>query len=162
VQPPLPEVDLISYLVFGIPSSQAQGAQFNAVQNVAAYFSSALSNEFERALISDVGFPIDMLEIRPALASGSVGGGSVTQVYAGWQIGQKVFFTVNTGFCSQGGFDLRNSFGAGLELRFSQHWRSQLSFEPTFQACGVRGFGTQLTPTTSYQVGSDVFWEREF
>jgi translocation and assembly module TamB len=158
---PLPEVDLISYLVLGVPSSQAQGAQFNAVQNVAAYFSTALSNEFERALISDVGFPIDMLEIRPALASGAPGGG-VTQVYAGWQIGQKVFFTVNTGFCSQAAFDLRNSIGAGLELRFSRHWRSQLSFEPTFQNCGIRGFGTQFTPTVTYQVGSDVSWEREF
>ncbi|HEU4699599.1 MAG TPA: translocation/assembly module TamB domain-containing protein [Gemmatimonadales bacterium] len=161
VQPPLPEVDLVSYLILGVPSSQAQGAQLSAVQNVTSYLTSALSNEFERALISDVGFPIDMLEIRPSIAFGAQQS-TVTQLIAGWQIGQKVFFTVNTGFCSQAAFSLQRNIGAGIELRFSEHWRTQLSFEPTFQECGVRALGRQLAPTTNYQVGTDVFWEREF
>ena len=164
IQPPIPEVDLISYLIFGVPSSQAQPSQLTAISNVAAYLSSTASNELERWLISDLGFPIDMLEIRPAVSfTGNQSSvfGNVTQLAAGWQIGQKVFLTLNAGFCGADQFGA-NNLGAGLEMRFSPRWRAQVAFEPTFQDCGVRGFGQQLGVESRYQIGADVFREWEF
>ena len=69
------------------------------MQTGLAYFSSALSSELERALIQDIGVPIDLIEIRPGVSSGSGGVDSLTQLAAGWQIGKKTFLTFNAGFC---------------------------------------------------------------
>jgi len=47
-----------------------------------------------------------------------------------------------------------------VDYRLTRDWRLQTSFEPTYQGCG-RNLG-QFGPTTSYQVGFDALWEREF
>jgi len=60
----------------------------------------------------------------------------------------------NTAFGAQ-------NFGATFEYRFSQAWRFQTSFEPTFSSCTVAGYSSYLT-TNRYQIGADLFWEREF
>ena len=163
IQPPIPEVDLVSYLIFGVPSSQAQQlGQSRQLEVAASYFTSAFSAELERYLVSDLGLPVDLIEIHPAVASGAAGS-SITQVTAGWQIGTKLFFTLNAGVCggNLGGLGAQ-SLGTSLEFRFSQEWRTQLSLAPTFQSCGIRGFGSELTPNVKYQFGVDLLWNREF
>jgi hypothetical protein len=159
------DVDLVSYLIFGVPSSQAQPGELGQLQNIASFLSPAAFNELERALISDLGLPIDVFEIRPGVGGifGSPAtGGSVTQVAAGLQIGQRVFLTLSAGFCDLRQFSYEN-LGAGIEVRFSQAWRAQLAFEPTLrESCGVTGFESRLAPNARYQVGFDLFWEREF
>ncbi|HET8649920.1 MAG TPA: translocation/assembly module TamB domain-containing protein, partial [Gemmatimonadales bacterium] len=163
IQPPIPEVDLVSYLIFGVPSSQAQLlGQGKQLSVAASYVTSAFSSELERALVSDLGLPVDLIEIRPGVGNGA-GGSNITQVTAGWQIGTKLFFTVNAGLCGGNLSGLgAQSIGTSLEFRFSQEWRSQLSLAPTFQDCGIRGFGNTLTPNTRYQIGVDLLWDREF
>jgi translocation and assembly module TamB len=158
--PPISETDLVSYLVTGYPANEAARlGQSNALQTGLSYFSSALSSELERALIQDLGVPLDLIEIRPGVARGR-GAQSLTQLAAGWQLGSKTFLTLNAGFCPEnlGQFSY-NNLGASLEFRFSREWSLQTSVEPTLQSCR-RDFG--ITTTNTYQIGSDIRWEREF
>ncbi|HZA97373.1 MAG TPA: hypothetical protein VE399_01260, partial [Gemmatimonadales bacterium] len=124
-----------------------------------SYFSSALSSELERALIQDLGVPLDLIEIRPGVSYGR-STQALTQLAAGWQLGSKTFLTLNAGFCPEnlGQFSY-NNLGASLEFRFSREWSLQTSVEPNLQSCR-QDF---LNPTSnSYQIGSDIRWEREF
>jgi translocation and assembly module TamB len=158
--PPISETDLVSYLVTGYPANEAARlGQSNALQTGLSYFSSALSSELERALIQDLGVPLDLIEIRPGVAHGR-GVQSITQLAAGWQLGSKTFLTLNAGFCPEnlGQFSY-NNLGASLEFRFSREWSLQTSVEPTLTSCRT-DFGAITTNT--YQIGSDIKWEREF
>lgn len=159
VGPPIPETDLASYLIFGAPASDAAAAgQQTAVQSAVAAFSS----EFERFLISDLGVPIDYVEFQPGISAG--GGAAVSRFAFGWRVGNKSFVTLNAGFCggsSQSNTFGAQNFGASFEYRFSRAWRFQTSFEPTFTTCSLAGYNPYLS-TSPYQVGADVFWEKEF
>ena len=157
ITPPLAEVDLVSYLILGLPAGQAQGIQQNAIQNTMSILTSALSSDLERAIVADLGLPVDLIEIRPALAGGTIAGGNITQLAAGWQVGSKLFLRLNAGFCSQNG---ATNVGASLDFRFSRSWRLQGSFEPTYRTCRV--VANAFRPSSSYQIGFDVLWDREF
>jgi autotransporter translocation and assembly factor TamB len=157
--PPISQTDLVSYLVTGYPANEAARLGLgNALETGLSYFSSALSSELERALIQDIGIPLDVIEIRPGVSRGS--GSTLTQVAAGWQLGSKTFLRFNAGFCPEnlGQFTYSN-LGASLEFRFSKEWRLQTSVEPSLQSCH-QDFG--ITNTNPYQVGADIRWEREF
>jgi translocation and assembly module TamB len=160
VRPPISETDLISYIITGYPASDAQllGGG-TAVQTGLAYFSS----ELERALIQDIGVPIDLIEIRPGASSSPTGaGGSLTQLAAGWQIGKKTFLTFNAGFCPDFSQVSYKNLGANLEFRFSREWKLQSSVEPTIQSCTNFVVSNQFGNSSLYQVGLDILWEREF
>jgi translocation and assembly module TamB len=160
LNPPISETDLVAYLVTGYPANEAARlGQTNALETGLSYFSSALSSELERALIQDLGVPLDLIEIRPGVSTGA-GIPALTQLAAGWQLGSKTFLTLNAGFCAEnlGQFSY-NNLGASLEFRFSREWSLSTSVEPTLQSCR-RDFG--ITITNPYQIGSDIRWEREF
>jgi translocation and assembly module TamB len=154
IQPPLAEADLVSYLILGVPASQAQGIDQTAFSNAASILTSAVSSDVERALIADLGLPVDLLEIRPAIAGGTISGDALTQLAAGWQLGRRVFLRVNAGYCTES-----IGFGASVDYRFSRAWRVQTSFEPTHRSCRALN---EFRPTGSYQIGFDVLFERDF
>ncbi len=163
IRPPISETDLISYLITGYPANEATlVGQGNALATGLSYFSSALSSELERALIQDLGVPIDLIEIRPGVSSSPTGGGSYTQLAAGWQIGKKTFLTFNAGFCPDLSQLSHRNLGASLEFRFSHEWKLQSNLEPSFQSCNGVARVTNLTTFNPYQVGFDILWEREF
>jgi autotransporter translocation and assembly factor TamB len=167
-RPPLSELDIVSYLITGAPASEAmaQGqAQAALVTNGAAWLLSAGASALENTLVSDLGLPIDMLQIRPVVSGGTQGQNLTTAfaLAAGWQLGRKVFLTFNAGFCpsSLSSFDYRN-FGAGIEWRVSPEWRVRGVVEPLLRLCGVTAVGQNLSTSLRYQVGADVLWQREF
>jgi translocation and assembly module TamB len=167
VRPPVSETDLVSYLLAGAPLSQTgQGGQSLVANAALSYALGAASNELERALVSDLGVPIDLLQIRPVVTTG-VGSGSSVQtalsLSAGKQLGNKTFVSVNAGFCpnSLSSFDYRN-LGMGIEYRFSRQWKGQIVMEPALRYCGVTSLGANLTTATLYQFGGDILWEKEF
>jgi translocation and assembly module TamB len=163
VRPPITETDLVSYLITGYPANEAnQVGQGGALQTGLAYFSSALSSELERALIQDLGVPIDLIEIRPGVSASPAGGATLTQLAAGWQIGKKTFLTFNAGFCPDFSQLSYKNLGASLEFRFSHEWKLQSSVEPTIQSCSNFGTTNRLGNTNPYQIGFDILWEREF
>jgi translocation and assembly module TamB len=163
VRPPLTETDIVSYLMFGRPSSNlASGGAPGTSERLALDAGlSVLSSELERTLISDLGFPVDFIQIRPAVgASGSGAASGVTELRAGWQVGRQWFLTFNAGFCGLSQFSY-NSVGASVEYRFQRHWRAQLSVEPLLACVGGRQVDP-LSTTGRYQVGLDLFWEKEY
>jgi translocation and assembly module TamB len=163
IRPPISETDLISYLITGYPANEATLlGQGSALQTGLSYFSSALSSELERALIQDIGVPIDLIEIRPGVSSSPNGAGSLTQLAAGWQIGKKTFLTFNAGFCPDFSQLSYKNLGASLEFRFSREWKLQTAVEPTVQSCSSFGTANRFANTSLYQVGFDILWEREF
>ena len=155
----LPQTELISYLMFGVPSVGNAGVSGEAGNTGAYVASSALSGmvsgELSRALVSDLGVPLDYVDIRPGSASDPFSGSVFT---AGWQIGPRTFFIVNAGFCQGRPVTLYNTLGASVQYRMSGEWRTQASFEP-LRTCLA---GTQATSNVDRQLGLDLFWERRF
>jgi hypothetical protein len=167
VRPPVSETDLVSYLVAGAPLSQTgQGGQSLVGNALLSYALGAASSEIERALVSDLGLPIDLLQIRPIVGAGSGSSGSLSTAFsvsAGKQLGSRTFVSLNAGFCpsSLSSFDYRN-LGVGIEYRFSRQWKGQLVMEPALRYCGQTALGSTLTSSTLYQFGGDLLWEKEF
>lgn len=168
--PTLSETELVSYLMFGRPSfaldqtgGANQGGEQAALQTGIAYLSSALSTEIERALVSDLGVPVDFVEIRPGGAGGSFvnPNAGLTTLSAGWQIGKRTFFTFNAGLCPNLGQLSYKSFGASVEQRLDPWLRAQVSVEPV-QTCQTTSVVDALGATNQYQLGLDLLWEREY
>jgi translocation and assembly module TamB len=162
-RPPLSETELVSYLVYGRPSFSLQGSAQGdnpAVQALMSYLSSALSSEIQRTLISDLGVPIDYIDIRPGQvgANSAAGQGTsaqVAQVYAGWQIGRDWFVTVVADLCTN-----TQRLYPSAEYRISRQFRLKGSVEPAYSCqtlAGQPSFSAQ-----KYQVGLDFLWEREY
>jgi translocation and assembly module TamB len=164
VRPPLSETELVSYLVYGRPSFSLQGGGTQgdnpALSAAVSYLSSALSSEIQRTLISDLGVPIDYIEIRPGqVAAGTVSGtgtsAQLAQVYAGWQIGRQWFVTLVADLCTNA-----QRFYPSAEYRVSREFRLKGSVEPSYSCNAIAGqpsFAAQ-----KYQVGLDLLWEREY
>lgn len=165
-RPPLSELDIVSYLVTGSAASEATaqgGAQAALVANAYSYALSAGATVLEQTIGQQLG--MDMLQIRPVVSGGGQGQSLTTAfaLNAGWQVGRKVFLTLNAGFCpsSLSQFDYRN-FGAGIEWRVSPEWKIQGVVEPLLRLCGVTAVGQNVSSSLRYQVGADVLWQREF
>jgi translocation and assembly module TamB len=169
--PTLSETELVSYLMFGRPSfaldqTTAAGpgsSEQAALQTGLAYLSSALSSEIERALVSDLGVPVDFVEIRPGGAGGSFvsANAGLTTLSAGWRIGNRTFFTFNAGLCPNLGQLSYRSFGASIEQRLNPWVRAQASVEPV-RTCQPNVAVDALGATNQYQLGFDLLWDREY
>ncbi len=164
-RPPLSQTELVSYLMFRRPTFSLQGqgnqsSQYAAVQAGLSYLSSALSSELQRTLISDLGVPIDFIDIRTGGGStsglsGQSGSTQVAQVAAGWQIGRRWFVTVVADLCTNA-----QRFYPSAEFRISRVLRLKASVEPAY-SCQAAVINPTLS-TNKYQVGLDVLWEREY
>ena len=152
----LSQTEIVSYLLFGRPSV-AQGQSGNGTREgdvvrsaAGSIFAAGLSGELERTLVSDLGVPLDYLEIRPGDPIRPLEGAMLA---AGWQIGTRTFLTLNAGFC-ESQRDFSKMLGATLQFRFSPEWRTEASFEPV-RTCGA-------TAAQERQFGFDLFWERRY
>ncbi|HEV8149387.1 MAG TPA: translocation/assembly module TamB domain-containing protein [Gemmatimonadales bacterium] len=165
-RPPMSEPELMSLLVLGTSENTLTGLQSSQFQ--LSYFKAApfiaLSSELQRTIVSDLGIhAIDILEIRPGIASsGLIGGAGPTELAIGKALTRKLFVTANAGFCvgsSQPTFSPQN-LGATLEYRIRRDLRAQLAAEPV-QTCLLRGvdiFGI----TKRYQFGAELRWDRDY
>jgi hypothetical protein len=157
--------DIVSYLVFGRSEAQlaANTAQNTGQALLAQGVFTTLFGEIERSVVQG-GTGLDLLEFRPALSpDGSASGFS--RFAAGMQLGSRWFVSLNAGFCLGGeqasSISARN-FGASIEYRFARDWRVQASAEPS-QACVSSQLSEAInTIARRYQLGADLFWEREY
>lgn len=153
----LSQTEIISYLLFGKPSFELSGGaggfggQTSAVKSAVA---NIVSGELERTLVSDLGVPLDYVEISPGDPADPLSG---AQVEAGWQIGRKTFLIVNAGFCPNRPVAINNTLGASFQVRLSPEWRTEASFEPV-RTCT----DPLLQQSFGRQVGLDLFWERRY
>ncbi len=164
-RPALSQTELVSYLMFGRPTFSlqgqgGQGSQYAAVQAGLSYLTSAFSSEIQRALISDLGVPIDFIDIRTG-AGGSVGlagqsgSAQLAQVAAGWQIGRRWYVTLVADFCTN-----TQRFYPNAEFRMTRELRLKTSVEPSY-SCQV-ALNQPALSVNKYQVGLDLLWEREY
>lgn len=154
----LSQTEIISYLIFGRSSFELAGAGERAAvtQSVLQVAASAFSGELERTLVSDLGVPLDYVEID--LRPGAGGVGSSALFAAGWQIGGRTFLTLNAGVCPGQQVPLSSLVGATLQFRISPEWRTEASVEPV-RSCSQLGTGEGAVQR---QFGIDLFWERRY
>ncbi len=170
--PPLPESDMLSYLVTGEPAYALLGSTPYAEQG--ATLALRLASSYLSSRLA--GGRFDVVQVEPtALAPGEAanlrGNGlgilAATRVGLGGQIARNTYFTFSTGLCglapqSSGGGDALSLFarglGAKIERRFDGGRSLSLGLEPgsSAQACGRLGISRtfQQTPT---QIGFDFF-----
>ncbi len=164
VRPALSQTELVSYLMFGRPTfslqgTNGQGSQYAAVQAGLSYLSSALSSEIQRSLITDLGVPIDYLDIKTGGAgaglAGQTGSAQVATVAAGWQIGRRWFVSVVADLCTN-----TQRFYPNAEYRVSRQVKLKTSVEPAY-SCQV-ALNQPALSVNKYQVGLDLLWDREY
>lgn len=165
-RPPISETEIISYLLFGMPSFQAIGqggrnAELfgTATTFVSRYAAAAVSGQLERSLITDLGVPLDYVQIRPGDVRGQ-GGGFLTgtEISFGKQVtilGLPAFWTWSPRICPTQ--TVSEYLGASAELRIRRQWLLAFSHEPVGPCSGVL---SPAASTTRYQLGLDLFWER--
>jgi translocation and assembly module TamB len=161
-QPPIPESEIISYLLFNAPSFEAAGAgaerqqlAFASLQLGYSAVLGSISSELERALISDLGVPIDYFQIR---AAETVRGNDMSnvQIAVGRQIDDNLFVTLSPRLCNVSqAVDL---FYPSVEYRMGRYWKFTFSADPA-QPCGVL---TTRAGDFRTQLGVDVLWDRRY
>jgi hypothetical protein len=147
----------MSYLLFGRPAfelGQAGVAGGDAL--VKSAVASMVSGELERTLVSDLGVPLDYVEIRPGDPDAPLSGALLA---AGWQIGARTFLTLNAGFCEGRRLSLSSTIGATWQFRISPEWRTEASFEPV-RTCGSPQ--AESSTNVQRQLGLDLLWERRY
>ncbi len=153
----LSEPEIINYLLFGAPTLEAGASQSGFESRlVTQQVFGALSGQIEYSLITDMGVPLDYLQIRPTT---SLGGLTGFQAAFGKQfqvLGTTAFLSASPHFCSKEQLRLEG-VGAGLEFRLNRQWLISASVDP-LRSCEI---GTAWT-APNYQFGADLFWEKRF
>ncbi|MEO7995925.1 MAG: translocation/assembly module TamB domain-containing protein [Gemmatimonadaceae bacterium] len=168
--PPLPETDMLSYLVTGEPANVLLGARYSeqgatlALRLAGSYLSNRLA-----------GGRFDVVQVEPtAIGPGEAAnlrenGLSIlaaTRIGLGRQFGRNTYLSLSTGFCgltSQGGnSDALSQFAQGLgvkaERRLTPSLSLALGLEPgsSAQSCGRLGLSRTFQQTPQ-QFGADLF-----
>jgi translocation and assembly module TamB len=170
--PPLPESDMLSYLVTGEPAYSLLGTNSYAEQG--ATLALRLAGSYLSSRLA--GGRFDVVQVEPtALAPGEVanlrenglGILASTRVGVGGQVARNTYLTFSTGLCglapsSSGGGDAFSLFAQGLgvklERRFDRGLSASLGLEPgsSAQACGRLGISRTFQQTPP-QIGIDFF-----
>jgi translocation and assembly module TamB len=159
-RPPLSETEIVSYLLFGRPSFDLLGgapgtrSEQAVLQGALAGFAGMAAGQLEQT-VSGLGLPIDYIAIRPGTAGDVLG---TMQVEAGTQIGDRTFLTLAAPLCEVRRGISSQLLGATVAYQFARQWRLQVSIEPLLQEC--RAIGVAPRPSTPYQIGVDLFWQR--
>jgi len=169
--PPLPESDLLSYLVTGEPAYALLGTPYAeqgatlALRLAGSYLSSRLA-----------GGRFDVVQVEPTalnpgdaanLRENGLGILASTRVGVGGQIARNTYFTFSTGLCglsnqTSGGGDALSLFAQGLGVKVERRFEGGLSLalglEPgsSAQACGRLGISRTFQQTPP-QIGIDFF-----
>ncbi|MFI5210914.1 MAG: translocation/assembly module TamB domain-containing protein, partial [Gemmatimonadales bacterium] len=165
----LSTTELFSYLMFGRASlggsdpgsSSTSQSQEAMLSTALTYFSSALSSELQRTLVTDLRLPIDYIEIKAGSATRAstatqTGAVQVAQVAAGWRLGRQVFVTVRADICTN-----QTRFYPDVEYRFNPQFRVRTTLEPVWSCTDFRT-GQSNLDSNKYQLGLDFLWEREY
>ncbi len=169
--PPLPESDMLSYLVTGEPAYALFGTPYAeqgatlALRLAGSYLSSRLA-----------GGRFDLVQVEPTalnpgeatnLRESGLGILAATRVGVGGQVGQRTFLSITTGLCglapqSASGADQLSLFAQGLgvklERQFDNRFSAALGIEPGSSAstCGRPG-ASRTFQQTPPQIGIDFF-----
>ncbi|MDH5805630.1 MAG: translocation/assembly module TamB, partial [Gemmatimonadota bacterium] len=155
--PPLPEEELISYLVFNAPSIESFGAQQLLTQDLFGVFSDRISVEAERLIISNLGVPFDYIRARPLSEEGLVPTG--VEFAVGIQIWPRAYLSFSPRICpSSSDIPLSRNTGVGVDYRMTRNWHLSVSQEPVNTCSATEA----ISSTARSQFGFDFFWEKRY
>lgn len=176
-RPPLPESELLSYLLFGQPSTQLGGLTQGLPQQL--FFQEFIGGQIARSLqgvVEEIGF-FDYIRFRAgptqiggfsALADpgqafrGTLGVFGSSTLEAGKQLVENVYLTVELGvqqlLGTSAGAAPRFTFGAAVEWQPTEEWTVRVAREPVRQTLLSRIF----RPDIDYQFSFDVRRRWEF
>jgi autotransporter translocation and assembly factor TamB len=156
IRPALSEPEIISYLLFGAPTLAAGASQSGfGSRLVTQQIFGVLSSQIEYSLITDLGVPLDYIQIRPTTTLGGLSGAEFALGKQFRVFGTTAFLTASPRICRRERFSLEP--GAGLEFRLNRNWIVSASVDP-LTSCEVASAGT----ATHYQFGADLFWEKRY
>lgn len=146
---PIPESELLSFLLFGQPSfALADGGLQGGFVEEALFgvgsLAEILSIELEEELVADLGLPLDYFQIRPT--AGPFGGLGAPTVVFGTEVAEDVFLTVDAGLATLFGPTeaTTNVWAVRLEWRIDPEWTLELGLEPVNRGRLFRGITTGL------------------
>jgi hypothetical protein len=155
-QPPLSEPEIINYLVFGAPTlREGPGAGLDS-RLFTQWLTTAFSGQLEYALISDLGVPLDYLQIRPTTTVSGLSGAEVAVGKQFQVLGTTAFLTASPRLCRRQATSFA-SIGASLEFRLSRQWLVAASVDP-LTSCE----NPSAQSAVNYQFGADLFWEKHY
>ncbi len=154
-QPPLSEPEIINYLVFGAPTLREGPGGGLESRLFTQWLTTAFSGQIEYALISDLGIPLDYLQIRPTTTVSGLSGAEVAVGKQFQVLGTTAFLTASPRWCRR----QATSFGVGasLEFRLSRQWLVAASVDP-LTSCE----NPSAQSAANYQFGADLFWEKHY
>ena len=172
--PPLPQSDLLSYLVTGQPAFALGGTGDDyagtlgtvGIRWAGSYLSSLASGKV-----------VDVVQIQTTGVSGTdtkqlLGGGlgvlSTTRVGIGWQLSDRTFLSASTGLCSLNrlrnetvttaeDMGLVDELGAKIEHRFNHGFSGEIGVEPSTGALSCARSAARGLQQTPRQLGLDFF-----
>lgn len=151
-QPPLPQSEIIAYLLFGTPSVEAALGGEDSGMFVGGQLADFFSSPFEQLLLGNGRLPLDYLRIQPQPLQGYFG------VTVGKQLGERTFVTLSPRICPNQTTLVNVS--ADLEFRLTRSWLFSFNTEPVV-ACSL--IGSSFTRVDNrQQFGADFFWDRRF
>ena len=159
------DTELLSYLIFGVPSFALGSSNSSALNTVRNALAPTLGGVAERAL-SAVLPGVDMVRVTMASQGDATASSSdlltSSSITAGQQLGERVFVSVNTGLCKSssgsGQNDLTPWIGLSLEYRLGPTSWIAASMDPGTAPCTTQstGIGSVL------QFGLDLYREFRF
>jgi hypothetical protein len=131
---PIPESELLSFILFGQPSFAL--GEFGGVMGAGVFeglFAGGLVDfagmELEHALIEGLGLPLDYVHIRPGY--GGLYGLQGATLVLGREVARNIFLTVDAGLAGLfGDVPTRNVFAIRAEWRIDREWRLRVGLEP--------------------------------
>ena len=167
-EPGLAQADLVSYLVFGMPSGQlmATGQTSGAVGTARALgqtvLTDMLANQFGTALAQELGLGLDYLSISQARSVGAYEGIGSAQLEAGRYIGDNVFVALVVQTSGGPSEDISAASlvrGVRVEFALSDDYFVEGFFEDRFLRSALSGLGSAAVDIGDRIVGVLVFRE---
>jgi hypothetical protein len=132
-QPPLPESEILSYLIFGRPTFALGelGGDLARQILVQEAIGGILAGQVQQ-LIRQAGLPFDYIRIRgrPSPTDFAMDPLGTTTIEMGWQIFPDVFWTVEWGVGLLFGGTAGESWGTSLEWQIDPQWSTRVAWEP--------------------------------
>jgi hypothetical protein len=157
IRPALSEPEILGYLLFGAPTLEAGASQRGFESRlVTQQVFGALSGQIEYSLISDMGVPLDYLQIRPTTSLGGLSGAEIAVGKQFEVFGTTAFLSASPRICGREALRF-GAVGAGLEFRLNRQWLISASVDP-LRSCEIGS----TSSVASYQFGADLFWEKRY
>lgn len=152
--PAFPESELLSVLFFGRPTLEVGGAAGESI--LEGTFLELATLELEELLIQDLGFAVDLFQVR--FGPGGLGGFGSPTFVLGWELGSDVFLTAESGVAAllDNEANSLNTWALRIEWAFDRRSRLRASYEPVTPSRFVRGLGVALPITRRQQFAIEL------